>query len=104
MSDNSIIADACMPFAHHIDFFCFKGQPENLDQDNPVQVLVNQGYVVGFSSFRKQPLWAAYRVAAAERDVDYERPHLFYEDIRVPEEDRITTWTYQEVDGQKNER
>lgn len=94
MSDNTIIAEASKPLAYLIDLFCFRGRPENNDPDHKVEVLVNHGYLVGYSSFRKQPVWAAYRVAEARRDVDYERPHLFYEDMRLDPDDRHGTWGF----------
>lgn len=92
--DNSSVSPASRPLEHLVDLFCFKGRPLNLDKKHPVTVLVNHGYVVGFSNERKQPAWAAYRVSAAERDVDYERPHLFYDDMRLPDEFRIGTWGF----------
>lgn len=91
MADNSVIHEHSKPLEHLIDLFCFNGRPWNLDEDpsHNVSVLVNHGYVVGFSHYRKQPLWAAYRVAEADQHVDYDRPQLFYEDERLSDEDRI---------------
>jgi endonuclease G, mitochondrial len=79
---------------HLIDLFLFKGRPVNSDPDHSVVVLVNQGYVVGFSPDRLQPAWAAYRVAGSARDVDYDRPHLYYDDCRLDPELRITPNTF----------
>ncbi len=104
MADNSHIAEASKSLSHLVDLFCFRGRPENEDPDHEVVVLVNHGYLIGFSPYRKQPLWAAYRVAEARRDVDYERPHLFYEDNRLDEEDRIGTWGFGSVDGERYDR
>ncbi len=70
-----------------------------MDPDRPVVMLVNHGYVVGFSPNRLQPAWAAYRVAGFDRDVDFDRPHLYYEDVRLGEELRIGSETYGRVDG-----
>ena len=74
---------------HLIDLFVFKGQPVNNDQNRDIVVLVNQGYVVGFSPDRLQPVWAAYRVAGFDQDVDYDRPHLYYDDHRLDPAQRI---------------
>lgn len=87
--DNSEIHPDCKPSEYLIDLFCFNGRPFNKDPDHKVTVLINHGYVVGFSSFRKQPLWAAYRVADADHHVDYDRPQLFYDDERLSAGDRI---------------
>lgn len=104
MTDNTKIAEPSLPLSHLIDFFCFRGQPENLDEDHEVTLLVNHGYLLGFSSFRKQPLWAAYRVAEAREDVDYERPHLFYDDKRLASEDRIGSESFGKVDEVRYDR
>ncbi len=94
MKDNSKINKHSIHLQHLIDLFCFKGKPNNLDEKNQINVLVNHGYISGYSLFRNQPIWTAYRVSAAKRDVDYERPHLFYDDIRLPKENRISDFTF----------
>lgn len=104
MSDNSSVLEICRPLQHALDFFCFRGRPLNLDQKRPVSIIVNHGYAVGFSPDRLQPLWAAYQVSAAKRDVDYERPHLFYEDPRLPKEQQVGTWGFGLVDGKPFDR
>ena len=80
--------------AHLVDLFLFKGAPTNLDEEREVQILVNQGYVVGFCPERNQPLWSAYRVAGADRDVDFDRPHLYYADERLDPEHRLSSKTF----------
>jgi len=92
--DNSSINSESQHFAHLVDMFAFKGRPRNLDTANGVVVLINHGCVVGFSPARNQPVWAAYRVSRAERDVNYARPHLFYEDLRLPPENQIRTYGF----------
>jgi endonuclease G len=104
MSDNSSILEICRPLAHAIDFFCFRGCPQNLDQQRPVSVIVNHGYVVGFSHDRLQPVWAAYQVSAAKRDVDYQRPHLFYDDSRLSDPFRIGAGGFGKVKGRSYDR
>ena len=105
---NSRIVDSSKSLEHLIEFFCYNGAPENKDLDNEILVLVNHGYVVGFSTKTLQPAWSAYRVAEgkAKRGVDvedinkwYQRPHLYYEDTRLPEEYRVGTDTFGRVQG-----
>lgn len=92
--DNTVIHPASQSLAHLIDLFVFKGAPQNTDPDHEVQILVNHGYVVGYSPHRLQPLWAAYRVAHADQDVDFDRPHLYYADQRLDKEVRLAAETF----------
>lgn len=92
--DNTTIHPASADRAHHIDLHLWRGPPENRDPDRPVQILVNDGYIVGFSPDRLQPLWSAYRVALAEQDVDFERPIHYHDDLRLPPEQRIGRRTF----------
>ena len=85
--------------AHVIDLFCFLGPPGNHDANHPVEVLVNTGFVVGFCPKRYQPSWVAYRIAHADRDVDFERPHLYYEDKRIAPEARLSSKTFGKHNG-----
>lgn len=80
--------------AHRVDLFCWQGAPMNNDADHPVQILVNTGFVVGFCPSRRQPAWAAYRVAYANRDVDFDRPHVYYADSRVDPAVRLDGATF----------
>ena len=75
-------------------FSFFKGAPRNNDTERQVQILVNHGYVVGFSPERLQPLWSAYRVAGFDRDIDFDRPHLYYADQRLDSEYRVGPQTF----------
>jgi endonuclease G len=97
MVDHSSILPVCQPLAHFLEFFCVYGHPENLNQASPVSILVNHGYSIGFSPMHLQPLWAAYQVSAATKDVDYERPEFFYDDPRLPANQRIGTRGYGRV-------
>lgn len=85
--------------AHHIDLHLWRGAPQNTDASRPVQILVNQGYVVGFCPDRLQPLWSAYRVAYADQDVDYDRPLLYYDDMRLDENLRVGPKTFGKIGG-----
>lgn len=99
MSDNSSLLPVSAPIAHFLDFFCLFGAPANAPANPPVSIIVNHGYALGFCPDRGQPLWAAYQVAAAVRDVDFERPEFFYDDSRLPEAWRIGTAGYGRVGG-----
>lgn len=97
--DNTSIHHSSVNQAHNIDLLLFKGAPLNNDPDNSVVILVNNGYVSGFSPERLQPLWVGYRVAGVTRDVDYDRPHLYYDDKRLPEEWQIGPQTFGKLNG-----
>lgn len=92
--DNTTIHPASAHLEHLVDLLVFKGRPRNNDDQNEVVVLVNHGYVLGFSPSRLQPVWAAYRVAGFERDLDFDRPHLYYEDTRLQDDWRIGAQTF----------
>lgn len=92
--DNTTIHPSSEHLEHLVDLLVFKGRPQNNDDQNEVVVLVNHGYVVGFSPSRLQPVWAAYRVAGFDRDLDFDRPHLYYEDTRLQDDWRIGAQTF----------
>lgn len=97
--DNTIIHPSSENLGHLIDLFLFKGAPVNNDPDREVQILVNHGYVVGYCPDRLQPLWSAYRVAGFDRDIDFDRPHLYYADDRLDEEHRVGPQTFGKVNN-----
>lgn len=97
--DHTSIHPSSADQAHHIDLHLWRGPPLNLDETRPVQILVNQGYVVGFCPDRLQPLWSAYRVAHAEADVDYDRPIHYHDDLRLPPELRVGRKTFGKLGG-----
>jgi endonuclease G, mitochondrial len=104
MSDNSSLLPVSASIAHFLEFFCLHGAPANSQTNPPVQVIVNHGYALGFCPDRGQPLWAAYQVAAAVRDLDFQRPEFFYDDPRLPEAWRIGTQGYARVAGKTYDR
>lgn len=104
MSDNSSLLPTSAPIAHFLEFFCLHGAPANAPTNPPVSIVVNHGYALGYSPDRGQPLWAAYQVAAAVRDLDFERPEFFYDDPRLPEGWRIGTKGYGRLDGKTYDR
>ena len=101
MDDYSTVINASQSMAHLIDFFCYRGAPRNNDPNNPLLILVNHGYVVGFSPKTLQPAWSAYRVGETKTDVGvepieswYARPHSYYDDPRLPSKYQIGTGTF----------
>ncbi len=102
--DYSRVVAASVDLAHSQPFYCYLGRPLNLEIDRPVDILVNHGYLVGFSERHLQPAWAAYEVSEARRDVDYGRPDFFYDDTRLPPSSRIGNWTFGRVDGVSYDR
>lgn len=99
MDDFSSLHADSRTLGHLIDIFLFKGAPQNSDPDHPVTILVNHGYAVGYAPSRLQPLWSAYRVARADNTADYDRPHLYYADTRLPDTERLTNSTFGSHDG-----
>ena len=97
--DNTTIYERSASQAHTIDLHLWRGAPENLDETRPIKILVNHGYVVGFCPARLQPAWSAYRVAHADDDVDYDRPLMYYDDLRLDEEHRIGRRTFGKIGG-----
>ncbi len=97
--DYTTIHPLCASQAHYIDLHLWRGAPQNLDENRPVQILVNQGFVVGFCPDRLQPLWSAYRVAHADQHVDFQRPLSYYDDMRLEEEFRIGRNTFGRIGG-----
>jgi len=84
--DNSRVAPQSMGMEHLIDLFLVGGRPHNGDSLRKVTVLVNHGYVVGYSEDRRNPLWSAYRASEVKGDADpirFERARFFYADSRT---------------------
>lgn len=97
--DNSKIHPKSENQIHLVDIHLWRGSPQNLDPEREIEILVNQGYVVGFSPSRLQPVWSAYRVAFADQDVKYDRPINYYNDLRLDEEFRIGKGTFGKIGG-----
>ncbi|MBT5527327.1 MAG: DNA/RNA endonuclease [Rhodospirillaceae bacterium] len=97
--DHTTIHPLCASQAHHIDLHLWRGAPQNLDETRPIQILVNHGYVVGFCPERLQPAWSAYRVAHADDDVDFDRPLMYYDDMRLADGHRIGRRTFGKIGG-----
>lgn len=99
MTDFSSIHPTSVNQAHLVELHLWRGAPINHDASNPVEILVNHGYVVGYCPTRLQPAWSAYRVALASDDVDYERPIHYHEDLRLDESIRISGRTFGRLGG-----
>ncbi|MEN9640565.1 MAG: hypothetical protein RLZZ262_2434 [Bacteroidota bacterium] len=97
--NHTTIHPLCASQAHLIDIHLWRGAPENTNPNNPIQILVNHGYVVGYSPATLQPAWSAYRVAFASKDVDYERDLYYYDDMRLSDELRIGRKTFGKIGG-----
>jgi len=58
---------------------CYRGFPLGVTDE----VLVNTGYVLGYSDTREDPLWVSYRVFAVSNAVAHPRPSRFNIDTRT---------------------
>ena len=94
MTDFTTVHPSSANMAHQIDIHLWRGAPQNLDPNRPVQILVNQGYVVGFSPTTLQPAWSAYSVAHADEAVDFKRPLHYYSDLRIDPAQRLSNRTF----------
>lgn len=97
--DNTRIHPLSNNFKQLIDLYLFGGRPVNRNSEKEVVVLINHGYAVGFSPAHLQPLWAAYRVAGSKKDINFDRPHLYYDDMRLDSEWRIGPETFGKQNG-----
>lgn len=85
--------------AHRVDLHLWRGAPKNHDPDRPIEILVNDGFVVGFCPSRLQPAWSAYRVAGSKDAAAFDRPLKYYDDMRLPGEERIGAGTFGKLGG-----
>ncbi|MGC9529457.1 MAG: DNA/RNA non-specific endonuclease [Candidatus Bipolaricaulaceae bacterium] len=61
----------------------FAGLPRSLAVDDEITVLLNRGFMVGYSDARRNPLWVCYRVFYVEKGVLDTRPSRFSVDVRT---------------------
>ncbi|MES3017460.1 MAG: DNA/RNA non-specific endonuclease [Bacteroidota bacterium] len=92
--DYSAIIEDSKPLQHLLSLFTIHGVPKNQNQDDSLTILINHGYCIGFSKKNNQPLWVAYQVSKAKKDVDYERFPFFVDDRRLPEANQIGSQTF----------
>lgn len=69
-------------------FYSYAGFPHVVDYPNPLIVLYNEGYVVGYDEIRGVPAWASYRVFRVDEYITHPRPGRFLVDNRT--ENRIS--------------
>ncbi len=68
---------------HQAQLFVTAGLPQNLDRDRTITVLVNHGYIVGYSESFKNPIWVAYRLGKTDNPLDSARAQQFLVDHRT---------------------
>lgn len=74
---------------HRLGLFTEGGVPHGpnpVNPSDPVKILVNQGYAVGYSEDLKVPLWAVYRLGNLKSQTEHERwerPARFEVDYRT---------------------
>lgn len=61
----------------------YAGLPKALASDSEYLILRNQGYVVGYSETRKNPLWVSYYLDPKPGTEIYKRPSKFSKDHRT---------------------
>jgi endonuclease G len=61
----------------------FQGLPKATRSSSEFTLLCNEGYAVGYSEARKDPLWAAYRLHRVENPTSAKRPGRFRADDRT---------------------
>lgn len=62
------------------EWFCLAGLPASTES---VKVLVNRGYMAGYSEFHRNPAWVCYRVVRVDGTDAPERPGSFKRDKRT---------------------
>jgi endonuclease G, mitochondrial len=92
--DFSELSQSSNSLEHLLPLFTIHGIPQNQNQSDTLIVLINHGYVVGFSKKHNQPAWVAYQVSKAKKDLDYERFPFFKDDFRLNPKNRIGTETF----------
>lgn len=97
-ADNTEIAEVCKQLEYIVPLFTYKGRPLNENHNRKITVLINHGYILGYSMELKQPLWSAYRVALVRSGTNYERPGFFHADLRLPQDKRIGPETFHGFD------
>lgn len=82
----SVVACSAADPVESTEQYSVAGWPQyNAAQHNAVQLqlLINEGYVVGYSAVHKQPLWVAYRLLDTDQYRGLKRPEWFNADHRV---------------------
>ena len=80
---NTHIADACQDDAYLLQLFCLGQVPENHNAE-PVKILINHGYALGYSEIRRNPIWAVYKASGSTgMPFRSERSDFFPRDLRT---------------------
>jgi endonuclease G len=79
---------------HLVDLLMINGLIENKDQTDSLEILINHGYVVGFSKKHNQPRWVAYQVSKEKKGSDYQRFPYFTNDSRLDSVNQIGNETF----------
>lgn len=81
---NTVIADASKNDAYLLQIFCLGQVPHNKNVE-PIKVLINHGYVVGYSEERRNPLWTAFKASgmSSGSSFRFERSQFFSRDTRT---------------------
>lgn len=81
---NTVIADACKDDAYLLQLFCLGQVPHNKNAE-PVKVLINHGYAVGYSEKRRNPVWAVFKASGISNGAPFrfERSQFFSRDTRT---------------------
>ena len=61
----------------------YAGIPRPTTYPNPIRVLENTGYVIGYDSVRMNPAWSAYRLFQVNVTTSPPRPDSFFRDTRT---------------------
>lgn len=73
--------------------FHYAGVPKRTNYPNPLKILTNVGYEVGYDEVRKNPAWSAYRVFKISKLTRLKRPGKFSVDGRTQAKVRHEDYT-----------
>ena len=82
--ENTTIAEACQDDEYLLQLFCLGQVPHNKNAE-PVKVLINHGFVVGYSEERRNPLWTVFKASgiSSGSSFRFERSQFFSRDVRT---------------------
>lgn len=80
---NTVIAEPCKDDEYLLQLFCLGQVPANHNPET-VKILINHGYVVGYSEERRNPVWAVYKASGLSgTPLGIERDPFFSRDLRT---------------------
>ena len=82
--ENTVIAEACRDDVYLLQLFCLGQLPHNKNIE-PIKVLINHGYVVGYSEMRRNPIWTVFKASGLSSGsvFRFERSQFFSRDLRT---------------------